>query len=88
MVRQHVLEALQDVSWDSELIKYEQKATFFFLLFQVHSIDPYGFFSGVKCIQKGYGTFVTFMERGVVAESRAWVQPFCCIKRDHFWSKP
>ena len=30
MVRQLVLEALQDVSRDSELIKYEQKTTFFF----------------------------------------------------------
>ena len=30
MVRQHVLEALEDVSCDSELIKYEQKTTFFF----------------------------------------------------------
>ena len=30
MVRQFVLEALQDVSRDSELIKYEQKTTFFF----------------------------------------------------------
>ena len=29
-VRQFVLEALQDVSCDSELIKYEQKTTFFF----------------------------------------------------------
>ena len=87
MVRHHVLEALQDVSWDSELIKYEQKATFFFLLFQVHSIDPYGFFLGLKCIQKGYGTFVRLMEHGVVAERRAWVPPFCCNKGDHFWSK-
>ena len=30
MVRQFVLEALQDVSRDSELKKYEQKTTFFF----------------------------------------------------------
>ena len=30
MVRQVVLEALQDVSRDLELIKYEQKTTFFF----------------------------------------------------------
>ena len=30
MVRQFVLEALQDVSRDSELIKYEQRTTFFF----------------------------------------------------------
>ena len=29
MVRQFVLEALQDVSGDSELIKFEQKTTFF-----------------------------------------------------------
>ena len=29
-MRQLVLEALQDVSRDSELIKYEQKTTFFF----------------------------------------------------------
>ena len=50
MVRQLVLEALQDVSRDSELIKYEQKTTFF-SIFQVHSIDPYGIFSGLKCIQ-------------------------------------
>ena len=32
MVCQLVLEALQDVSRDSELIKYEQKTTFFFYL--------------------------------------------------------
>ena len=30
MVHQHVLEALEDVSCDSELIKYEQKPTSFF----------------------------------------------------------
>ena len=30
MVRQRVLEAFEDVSRDSELIKYEQKITFFF----------------------------------------------------------
>ena len=87
MVRQHVLEALEDVSFDSELIKYEQKTTFFFLLFQVHSIDPYGIFSGVKYIQKGYGTFVTLMGRAAVVERRAWVPPFCCNKGDHFSSK-
>ena len=29
VVRQHVLEALEDVSCDSELIKYEQKTTNF-----------------------------------------------------------
>ena len=86
MVRQLVLEALQDVSRDSELIKYEQK-TIFFSIFQVHSIDPYGIFSGLKCIQKGYGTFVTLMERGVEVEKRAWVPPFCCNNGDHFWSK-
>ena len=86
MVRQLVLEALQDVSRDSELIKYEKKQHFF-SLFQVHSIDPYGFFSGVKYIQKGYGTFVTLMERGVEVEWRAWVPPFCCNNGDHFWSK-
>ena len=86
MVRQFVLEALQDVSRDSELIKYEQKTTFF-SLFQVHSIDPYGIFSGLNCIQKGYGTFVTLMERGVEVEKRAWVPPFCCNNGDHFWSK-
>ena len=87
MVRQFVLEALQDVPRDLELIKYEQKTTFFFLLFQVHSIDPYGIFSGLKCIQKGYGTFVTLMERGVEVEKRAWVPPFCCNNGDQFWSK-
>ena len=86
MVRQLVLEALQDVSRESELIKYEQKTTFF-SLFQVHSIDPYGFFSGLKYIQKGYGTFVTLMKRGVEVERRAWVPPFCCNNGDHFWSK-
>ena len=86
MVRQLFLEALQDVSPDSELIKYEQKTTFF-SLFQVHSIDPYGIFSGVKCIQKGYETLVTLMERGVEVKRRAWVPPFCCNNGDHFWSK-
>ena len=87
MVRQFVLEALKDVSRDSELIKYEQKTTFFFSLFQVHSVDPYGFFSGLKCIQKGYGTIVTLMERGVEVKRRAWVAPFCCNNGHHFWSK-
>ena len=43
----------------------------FFLLFQVPSIDPYGTFSGTKCIQKGYETFVTLLERIVVVEKRA-----------------
>ena len=42
-VCQFVLEALQDVSCDSELIKYEQKQQIF-SLFQVHTIDPYGTF--------------------------------------------
>ena len=86
MVRQFVLEALQDVSRDWELIKYEQKTTFF-SIFQVHSIDPYGIFSGLKCIQKGYGTIVTLMKRGAEVEKRAWVPPFCCNNGDHFWSK-
>ena len=85
-VRQLLLEALQDVSCDSELIKYEQKTTIF-PLFQVHSIDPYGIFSGLKCIQEGYGTFVTLMERILVVGKRAWVPPFCCNNGDHFWSK-
>ena len=86
MVRQLVLEALQDVSRDSELIKYEKKQHFL-LLFQVHSIDPYGIFSGLKCIQKGYGTLVTLMERGIEVKNRAWVPPFCCNNGEHFWSK-
>ena len=86
VVRQLVLEALQDVLRDSELIIYEQKTTFF-SLFQVHSIDPYRIFSGLKCIQKGYGTFITLTERGVEVERRAWVPPFCCNNGDHFWSK-
>ena len=30
MVRQHVLENLEDVSWDSELIKYEKNNNFFY----------------------------------------------------------
>ena len=34
LVRQHVLEALEDVSCDSELIKYEQKTTIFFHFFK------------------------------------------------------
>ena len=86
MVRQFVLEALEDFSRDLELIKYAQKTTIF-LLFQVPSIDPYGTFSGTKCIQKGYETFVTLLERIVVVEKRAWVPPFCCNNGDHFWSK-
>ena len=59
----------------------------FFLLFQVPSIDTYGTFSGIKCIQKGYETFVTLLERIVVVEKRAWVPPFCCNNGEHFWSK-
>ena len=85
MMHQHVLEALEEIWCDSELIKYEK--TQIFLLFQVHSIDPYGIFSIIKCIQKGYGTFVTLMERSLLVESRAWVAPFSCNKGDHFWSK-
>ena len=43
-VRQLVLEALQDVSRDSELIKYEQKTTFFFLFFKFTQSTPTEFF--------------------------------------------
>ena len=86
MVRQRVLEALEDFSRDSELIKHEQKQQFF-LLFQVHSIDPYGTFSVLKCIQKGYGTLVTLMEHDVEVKRRAWVPPFGCNNGDHFLSK-
>ena len=85
-VRQLVLEPLEDVSRYSEQIKYEQKQQFFSLL-QVHSIDPYGTFSGLKWIQKGYRTIVTLMERIVAVEKRAWVPPFCCNNGDNFWSK-
>ena len=85
MMRQHVLEALEDIWCDLELIKYEK--TQYFLIFQVHSIDPYGIFSGLKCIQKGSGTFVTLMERSVEVERRAWAPPFCCNNEDNFWSK-
>ena len=85
MMRQFNLKALEDVSRDSELIKYEQRTTFF-LLFQAHSIDPYVIFSGLKCIEKGYVTFVTLMERVVEVERRAWVPRFCCNIGDHFWS--
>ena len=44
MVRQHVLEALEDVSCDSELIKYEQKTTFFFYFFKFIQSTPTEFF--------------------------------------------
>ena len=44
MVRQFVLEALQDVSRDSELIKYEQKTTFFFDFFKFIQSTPTEFF--------------------------------------------
>ena len=44
MVRQLVLEALQDVSRDSELIKYEQKTTFFFHFFKFIQSTPTEFF--------------------------------------------
>ena len=40
MVRQLVLEALQDVSRDSELIKYEQRTTFFFHFFKFIQSTP------------------------------------------------
>ena len=85
MVRQLVLEALQDVSRDLELIKYEQKTTISFTFSS--SFDPYGIFSRLKCIHKGYGTLVTLMERGVEVKKRAWVPPICCNNGDNFWSK-
>ena len=44
MVRQFVLEALQDVSRDSELIKYEQETTFFFHFFKFIQSTPTEFF--------------------------------------------
>ena len=44
MVRQFVLEALQDVSRDSELKKYEQKTTFFFHFFKFIQSTPTEFF--------------------------------------------
>ena len=50
MVRQLVLEALQDVSRDSELIKYEQKTTFFFT-FSSSFNRPLRNFFRIKCIQ-------------------------------------
>ena len=40
MVRQLVLEALQDVSRDSELIKYEQRTTIFFYFFKFNQSTP------------------------------------------------
>ena len=43
MVRQLVLEALQDVSRDSELIKFEQKTTFFFHFFKFIQSTPTDF---------------------------------------------
>ena len=86
MVRQFVLEALQDVFCDSELIKYEQKTTFFFT-FSSSFNRPLRNFRGLKCIQKGYGTIVTLMERGVEVKRRAWVPPFGCNNGDDFLSK-
>ena len=86
MVRQFVLEALQDVSRDSELIKHEQKTTIF-LTFSSSFNRPLRNFRGLKCIQKGYGTFVTLMERGVEVERRACLPPFRCNNWDHFCSK-
>ena len=44
MVRQLVLEALQDVSRDLVLIKYEQKTTFFFHFFKFIQSTPTDFF--------------------------------------------
>ena len=44
MVRQLVFEALQDVSRDSELIKYEQKTTFFFHFFKFIQSTPTDYF--------------------------------------------
>ena len=44
MVGQFVLEALKDVSRDSELIKYEQKTTFFFHFFKFIQSTPTDFF--------------------------------------------
>ena len=43
-VRQLVLEALQDVSCDSELIKYEQKTTIFFTFSSSYSRPLRNFF--------------------------------------------
>ena len=86
MVRQHVLEALEDVWFDLELIKYEQKTTNFFTLPSSFNRPLRNFFWS-KLYQKDYGTLVTFMERGVDVETRAWVLPFCCNNGDQFWSK-
>ena len=44
MVLQQVLEALEDVSCDSELIKYEQKTTIFFYFFKFIQSTPTDFF--------------------------------------------
>ena len=44
MVCHFVLEALQDVSRDSELIKYDQKKTFFFHFFKFIQSTPTEFF--------------------------------------------
>ena len=44
MVRQLVLEALQDVSRDSELIKYEKKNNTFFYFFKFIQSTPTEFF--------------------------------------------
>ena len=86
MVRQLVLEALQDVSRDSELIKFEQKTTFSFT-FSSSFNRPLRIFLRTKVYPKSYGTIVTLMECGIEVKKRAWVPPFCCNNGDHFWSK-
>ena len=86
MVRQLVLEALHDVSRDSELIKYEQKTTFFFTSSSSFNRPLRNFFrtkvypESLWNISYVNGTW----RRG---QKRAWVPPFCCNNGDHFWSK-
>ena len=86
MVRRLVLEALQDVSRDSELIKYEQKLTFFFT-FSSSFNRPLRNFIGTKVYPERLWNNCYVNAYGVEVEKRACVPPFCCNNGDHFWSK-
>ena len=86
MVRKLVLEALEDLSRDSELIKYTQKTTIFFT-FSSSFNRPLRNFIRTKVYPERLCNNCYVNAHGVEVEKRAWVPPFCCNNGDHFWSK-
>ena len=86
IVRQLVLEALQDVSRDSELIKYEQKTTFFFT-FSSSFNRPLRIFFRTKVYPERLWNICYVNGTWRWGQKKAWVPPFCCNNGHHFWSK-